>query len=235
MTYAARAAKCHERTASRGWHHGWIAGQSPLPWAHPIKKVLEAEADEGRRAAMAEERAKMEATAARRKESEEVGAKAWAEVEQMLRFHRNAVTRIAGTAVVLSQSCYKVVPVAAAKLEAMASDPNVTARQLLGAIGSATLMLERLSKAVSAHVAAEKLFHNEPTAKTQTDDISELLPLDEGIARIDAAKQALESLKAGHLVVIQGGLSAKPDETPARAPDEMMNGGASSSTAEGGE
>jgi len=203
-SYAARAAGCERRMAARGWAAGWPA----YPWARPIRKVVAEEQLEAERRSTEERRRDLQEAEAKRKESAEVSVRSWMRVGSMLALQREALYRQAGVTSQMAAATLKLAPRVAQALEAMAAEPELPPLPTtLRVLSQTTVILDKLAKAISAHVAAERLFHNEPTAQEMpsAEGVDEVLSLEEGLRRVEAAGQALASVRDGHLRVIRGG------------------------------
>lgn len=213
FTHAANVAGCGRPMAKRGWVQGWPR----FPWARPIRKVFD---EEKREAIALSDRLAKEAAAdaeKKRREARDTSTKAWAEVGNVLTLQRSSILRTAGATSHLSVAVLALAPKLAQAIQEYAKQDKVPIADALTIMTKGTHLIEKLSRAVTAHVAAERVFYADPANKPsdlahegdQDGALPDGLTIEEGLVRAQAAQQALTSLKEGHLRVIEGG-KARP-------------------------
>jgi len=97
--HAARKAGCDQRTAKRAWEKGWSPG---IPWARPIKHLIEEEREEARAAQRRLEERKDAEAAEERGKAREDAVQSLVQEGQMIRLGRsNALGALASIAQML--------------------------------------------------------------------------------------------------------------------------------------
>lgn len=209
MAAAARLAGVHVRTAERAYLEGWPRKGMPSVQSVFVDEQLEARARLAREAQERVEAAAREREAARRHAVEARAAEG-----KMVELARTSASQALAVSNTLLAGARKLAVTLKGKLEAEAAaqEPGMTSTQQLHLLSRVVTLADAVNRQARTAMLMERLHLGEPTEIVEHLDDRTDLSAEEVQLRIEAAQQALASVRGGQarLQVIEGGGGAAP-------------------------
>ena len=197
-THAAKVADCDRRMAKRGWEMGWPV----LPWAEPIRKVIDRERIEAQEKARAEEVERARQAAKVRDDARSDALKTHDEEGRLVKVARVNVIQLLAASARIGPA----LQVLGERVKQAIEGNALSTTEAASLLRSLTTTATQTVRAGQMALELERLHRGDPTQIIGVQPVE--MSTEDAVQEIEAAQQALARFKRRGLEVIEGGNEA---------------------------